>query len=45
MFVTVECLLRLLQSVSLLVYAMCSLLLGISVSVNAEWKCLVTAKK
>ena len=43
-FVTVKCVLRLLQGVSVLVYAMCWLLSGISVSVNAEWKCLVTTK-
>ena len=38
--VTVKCVLRLLQFVSVLVYAMCWL-----PSVNAEWKCLATAKK
>ena len=43
-FVTVKCVLRLLQGVSVLVCAMCWLQSGISVSVNAEWKCLVTAK-
>ena len=43
-FVTVKCVLRLLQGVSVLVYAMCWLLSSRSVSVNAEWKCLVTAK-
>ena len=43
-FVTVKCVLRLLQGVSVLVYAMCWLLSSTSVSVNAEWKRLVTAK-
>ena len=43
-FVTVRCVLRLLQGVSVLVYAMCWLLSSRSVSVNAEWKCLVTVK-
>ena len=42
--VTVKCVLRLLQGVSALVYAMCWLLSSTSVSVNAECKCLVTAK-
>ena len=42
--VTVKCVLRLLQGVSVLVYAMCWLLSSTSVSVNAEWKCLATAK-
>ena len=44
-FVTVKCMLRLPQGIRVLVYAMCWLLSGISVSVNAEWTCLATAKK
>ena len=42
--VTVKCVLRLLQGVSVLVYALGWLLSSTSVSVNAEWKCLATAK-